>query len=108
MGAADQLVDRPAAGLADDVPERDVDAAQRRRRHALAAVVLDAVVEVFPDHLDVERVAADDARAELRLDVGLGDRRRAVALAPADDAVGGLDLDDAGAALSCRASRATR
>ena len=55
-GAADQLVDRLVAGLADDVPQRDVDAADAPTiAMPLRAVVLDAVVEVFPDHLDVER-----------------------------------------------------
>src|SRR5262245_16771747 len=97
-GATDQLVDRLAARLADDVPQRDVDAADGRNRHAFRAVVLDPVVEVFPDHFRVERIAAEHARRELRIDEGLRDRGGTVALAPAGDAVGGFDLDQAGAA----------
>ena len=98
IGAADQLVHRFADGAAHDVPQRDVDAGDGRDRHAGRAVVLDAIVEVLPDRLDVERVAADHARLVLGLDEGLGHRRRPVALAPAGDALVGRDLDHAGRA----------
>jgi hypothetical protein len=98
IGAADQLVDRLADGAAHDVPQRDVDARDGRDRHAGRAVILDPVVEVFPDRLDVERVLADHARLVLRLDEGLGDGRRPVALAPPGDTFVGRDLDQAGRA----------
>ncbi len=67
-------------------------------RHAGRAVILDAIVEVLPDRLDIERIAADDARLVLGLDEGLGHGRRPIALAPAGDAFIGRDLDDAGRA----------
>src|SRR5690606_14447575 len=95
VGAADQLVHRLAAGLADDVPQGDVDAADGGDRHAAGAVVLDAVVQVLPYHFDIEGVAADDPGTELRIDEGLGDMGGPVAFAPAHDAVLRLDLDDA-------------
>ena len=98
VGAADQLVDRPAGGPAHDVPQRDVDARERRDGEALRAVVLDAVVEVLPHHLHVEGVAAEDARGVLRLDQRLVHRGRAIALAPAGDAHIRRHLDDARAA----------
>ena len=80
-GAADQLVDRLVAGLADDVPQRDVDTADRGDRHALGAVILDPVVEIFPDHLDVERIAPDHAGCELAVDEGFRHGRGPVAFA---------------------------
>ncbi len=98
IGAADQFVNGLVHRAAHDVPQRDIDAGDGRDRHAGRAVILDAIVEVLPDRLDVERIAADHARLVLRLDEGLGDRGRSVAFAPAGDALVRRDLDQA-----CRA-----
>src|SRR3954447_10362308 len=96
--AANQLVDRLVARLADDVPERDVDAADCGDRHTLRPVILDSVIEVLPDHLDIEGIAADHARRQLAVDEGFGDRGGAVAFAPADNPVICLDFDETSAA----------
>jgi hypothetical protein len=98
IGTADQLVHRLVHRAAHDVPQRDVDAGDGRDRHAGRAVVLDAIVEIFPDRLDVERVTANHPRLVLRVHEGLGDGGRTVAFAPADDAFVGGDLDQAGRA----------
>ena len=95
IGPAQQLVHRLVHGATHDVPQRDVDAGDGRDRHAAQAIVLDAIVEVLPDRLDVEGIAADHARPVLRLDDGLGDGGRPIAFAPAGDALVGRDLDQA-------------
>ncbi len=96
-GAADQLVHGLVERLADDVPERDVHAADGRDRHAREAVVLDLVVEQLPDGLDIERVEADQRGLVERLDHAARDGGGPVAIAPSDDAGIGHDLDHAGA-----------
>jgi hypothetical protein len=83
-----------AGSFADDVPQRDVDAADRRNGHAAQAVVLDLVIQLLPQHFDVERVASDQRGPQQRFDNGSVDGRWPVAIAPADDAVVGADLDD--------------
>ena len=91
--AAEQLVDRLAQRLADDVPERHLDRADRAVEDRPAARELVAE-HVAPQPLDLERRAADHmALGELR------DRRLdgrglpfAGALADAGDAVVGVDL----------------
>ena len=52
------------ARLALDVPERDVDAADRVERDPAAAEVDQAAVHLVPEPLDVERVLADEQVAE--------------------------------------------
>ena len=101
-GAAQQAVDRLAHGLAQDVPERDVDAREHVHAEAAPAVGLRALVEPVPEPVDVERVLADEQalhaargdRQQRRLDDGLGGRRVGVHLADAGDALVGVDLDD--------------
>ena len=61
--AAEQLVDGHVVKLAGDVPQRDVDGADRRDHRALAAVVARHVVHPVPQHFGVERIGADDAAA---------------------------------------------
>ena len=92
--AADQLVDRLVGGFADNVPQRNINTADRCDGHARQAVILDLVVELFPQHFNVEGIAPDDRRAQHRFDDGAIDCRRAIAIAPADGAVVGTDLDD--------------
>ena len=94
IGAADEVDHRLAADLADDVPERRLEPGHRGIHHR-PGIVLD-LVEPEPQILDAERIAADEvAVGELvdeRLDRELLPAERAVA--PADDAVVGRDLDD--------------
>src|SRR5204863_3369607 len=88
--AAEQRVDRLAAVLAGDVPERDVDRPERaadRRAHEMAVAV-----EVLPVVLDPERVLADQV-AGPDVDDPLGGLRVApdAGLPHADDPAVGRD-----------------
>ena len=67
--AAEQLVQRLIAHLAEDVPQRDVDRGDRRHRHRAAAPVRTAIEEL-PDVFDAARVAADQIRHQVVLEVG--------------------------------------
>ena len=92
--AAEELVDRHAERLALDVVERDVDRRDRGLQHAAALEVL-AAVHLLPERADGERVVADQELA-IVLD-GADDGLLAAgeaALAPAEDALVGLDLDE--------------
>ena len=92
--AAEQLVDRHAERLALDVVEGDVDGGDRRLQHAAALEVL-AAIHLLPERADLHRVAADEELAIVldRADHGLLAAGQA-ALAPAVDALVGLDLDE--------------
>ncbi|MFO1047339.1 MAG: hypothetical protein U1E52_05500 [Geminicoccaceae bacterium] len=100
--AADQGVDRLAQRLADHVPERDLDAAHRVQHHAAPAVIDRALVHLAPQAADLEGLLADDQRRQARGDLvrggrfdhRLGDVRRGIDLAYADDAGIGVDADD--------------
>ena len=92
--AAEQLVDRHAERLALDVVQRDVDGRDGGRQHAAALEVV-AAVHLLPERADGHRVRADQELPEV-LD-GADDRLLApgeAGLAPAVDALVGLDLDD--------------
>ena len=55
--AAEQLIDWLTAGFADDVPARDLDAADRRQ-HGRATLIL--IPNQIPEHVfDVERIDAE-------------------------------------------------
>ena len=114
LAPAQQPPDRRAQRLAQQVPQRHVDAADRRHRDAAPAqdgehmgvaqrvVIAHAVVEHFPQAVDVARVFANKNRRELVVD----QRGQAVVvaraadlllgLAIADQAAGGLDAHDGG------------
>src|SRR5205807_3894745 len=95
---APELVEGQAGGLADDVPEADVERGERVGRHALA---LDPPVEAehaFPQPLDEEWVLAQEERREARLEIDL-DRLGAAAaegeaVAESAEALVGLDRRD--------------
>ena len=91
-----------ARDLTGDVPKRDVDARERLHRHALLPVVAHHVVDVVPDHVAVQRVAAQhhglDDLLHNRL-VGPRDGAGAETFAPAGDALIRLHLDQMGGAL---------
>ena len=65
-----------------EVPERDVDAAQRLDREAPLAVIAQMIVEALPVPFDRERVLAGEKR-RVRLDDAAVRPRRAVDLAEA-------------------------
>ena len=102
LDGAEQLADRLAERLPLDVPERDVDAADRVDRDPAAADEDHAAIHLVPEPLDVERVLADQQLAQaLRDRVRAGrvhERRdglgRRVDLADAGDPLVGVDQDD--------------
>ena len=65
---AQQLIDRHAGALALDVPQRHVDAGERRHLHRAAPPVRPAI-EVLPDILDGFRVAPDQQRRNVLFQV---------------------------------------
>ena len=91
MGTAEEAVDRLPEGLALDVPEGDVDAADGVHGRSLAAVVDRAAVELVPETVDLQRIlaqqevpqAAGDGVRRRRLDDGLHHRRQRIDLADA-------------------------
>ncbi len=101
--AAQQLDHRLALGLALDVPQRDVDAADGVDRRAAPAEVVGRVVHAVPQPFDVAGVLAEQHRAQAprlgvgdrRLDDGAHDRGLAVDLGDAGDAGVGMDAHDA-------------
>ena len=88
---AEQLVHGHAAHLAGNVPERLVDPGDGAREHRAAAVEA-ALGQHLPVVLDRQRILADQQRSEF-LDSGTHGGRLALdhRLAPADDALVGLD-----------------
>src|SRR5690606_15389245 len=64
--AAEQIVDRLSACLADDVPERLLDGALRAVQVERAAPLTKVIVDRLQKVLDVERAAAHAGLAQLR------------------------------------------
>ena len=79
------------------IPQRDVDRAQRFDRQALLAVVAQPVIEGLPVPLGGKRILPDQQRL-VELDDRSGQPSRTESLAPAAVAVFSDDLDKAGAA----------
>jgi hypothetical protein len=93
---AQEAIDGHAPELAGDVPQGHVDGGQRVHHERAAADVAMGAVDFLPDVLDARRVLAVD-QIEQDFDERLGDARiDALDLAPAGDAVVGLDLDEDG------------
>ena len=91
-----------AGGLALDVPERDVDPADRVQSDPAPTDVDQAAVHLLPEALGFERVLADEQVVQAvrdrvragRVDERADGLRRRVDLADAGDALVGLDEDD--------------
>jgi len=71
--AAEEAPYRLAAGLAAEIPERDVDAADAAHHSSLPAVVARAVVHAMPEHLRLARIATDQHGREHGPDCRRGD-----------------------------------
>ncbi|MNN16715.1 hypothetical protein D3C81_1298640 [compost metagenome] len=94
LGApAQQLEHRLAGGLAHQVPQRDIDRRDRRHADALAAPGVGAAVHLLPQVFVVEGILADHHRRQVLVDDLPGHARRQRAVADADQAGIGLDLD---------------
>ena len=89
--AAEQAMHGNAEVLSLDVPQRDVDAAQPLDHGALLPVIPEPGVDHLPQKFGPQRILADQPWRD-GLDDGGGDPGGAVAFAPADQAVIGLDL----------------
>src|SRR5690606_27112590 len=66
--AAEQLIARHAIGLADQIHQRDLDAADTARLAAVAAEALDRLEQVF----DVAGVLPDEKMLEPQRRIGIG------------------------------------
>ena len=92
LDRADQLAHRLAERLALDVPERDVEAADRVNGDPTTSDEDDAAVHLVPEPLDVERVLADQQLVQ-----ALRNRVRARSAHERRDGLGRrVDLADAG------------
>ena len=99
---AEQLINGPADRLADDVPQGDLDAAHRLSGRPLPAEKDGPFVHAMDEAVDLEGILAQDALGQPTANLvgqgcvndGLGDGRRRVDLAEADDARIGVNLDD--------------
>src|SRR5260221_1335963 len=92
IGAAEQAADRLAGGLAEDVPECDVDAADRMGEGAAAPHPEGVLVELLGDALGLEGVLAAEQRLE-PLEAGGDQPAVGKDAAMADDAGIGMDGD---------------
>jgi hypothetical protein len=88
-----RCVDRLLAQLAQQVPQRQVDARQGVHDQALAAIILGGEVHLVPDLLDLGGIAAFQEAGQMLLD-DVGGGLAAGGHREADRAIGGLDLDD--------------
>ncbi len=92
QGPAQQLVDRRAAHLAEQVPQRDLDAADREHPEPTPPVDHGPAMHQVDHRLDAQRVLADDQRRQALLDDAHHRERRAVGegLAEPGDALVGV------------------
>ena len=60
IGSAEKLVNGLTGMLAANIPQGEIDAAQRHDRHALASVKERGVVHLLPDCFHVQRVGSSD------------------------------------------------
>ena len=95
--AAEQRINRLADRLADDVPERHLDAGEDAHQRNVGPARIAAAVDVAPERLDAERIGALDMALEHILDHRhnrLGREARGVDFADALDPAGGLELEE--------------
>ena len=95
--AAQERVDRLADRLADDVPERHLDAGEDAHERNVGPARVAAAVDLAPQRLDPERIGAHDVALEHVLDHRHDRFRRearGVDLAHALDPAGGLKLEE--------------
>jgi hypothetical protein len=94
---AEQLIDRLAHRLADDVPARRLDAREDAQKRRIRPLRVARGIDDAPQRLDVEGIAADDdALADILDHLGddVGMERHGIDLAHALDPVISLELDE--------------
>src|SRR5271156_1789513 len=104
--AAEEAIERHFGDLAGDVPERDVDAADRIHDDPAAAVLAGPCEHLLPQPLDQERVLADQHRLQQLVDDVPRDAAADASLADPDHSLVGLDLDEEPAAARLHAAGA--
>ena len=95
--AAEQVIDRLAGRLADDVPQRHLDTAEDAHHRRVGAELEAGAVDLAEHRLDAVRIHPDDAALHHvvdALDDHVGAERRDVALAVSDNPVVRDDLDE--------------
>src|SRR5271170_4342540 len=103
---AEQTVDRQFRDLAGDVPQRDVDAADRVHDDAAPAELPGAGEHLLPQPFDQQRVRAKQHRPQLLFDHIPRAAAAGSSLTDAGDAIVGLDLDQQPAAARLHAAGA--
>ena len=96
---AEQPIDRHLGDFAGNVPQRDVDPADRLHHDAAPAVLPGTREHLLPQPLDQQRVLADQQRLQGFFDDSCGGAAAEACLADADRAVIGFNLDEQRAAL---------
>ncbi len=91
--AAEELVDRFVTQLAAEIPEREINGADRADRQTLATVIQAAAPHLVPETFDIARVGTDQEPREMALD---NETSGLTALSDADACFTcfGHDLDD--------------
>ena len=96
---AQQVVDRPAVVLAQNIPQRHIHGADRARLAAAVAEEIDRREHVVPVALDIERAAPDQQRREDIVDDGADGARHIEGFAETDQAFVGVDAQPHGIGL---------
>src|SRR4029077_4182687 len=94
--AAEQSIHRLALRLPTQVPERDVDAADRRDGRALATVPAGEAVHLLPEGLGLQRILADKMRPQIAFDDDANQVGVAIGSAEANQPRVGPDADQGG------------
>ena len=106
--AAKQVIDRLADRLADNIPQRHLDAGEHADQRNIGPLRIAAPVNVAPNLLDVERVGAEHVFLEHVAHEGLEYARaeaRGIDLAEAFDAIVGDQFDKQEIAPAARRGR---
>src|ERR1035437_10799343 len=91
--STEKSIDRLLERLSHEIPEREIDAADRHRRHSSQPIGHGGAVHLIPYHLDVERILADQKPAEMLLDHTAGERAPAVVDSATDNPFVSKNLD---------------
>ena len=91
--ASEQPIDGLFGRFAQNVPQRDVNRADRDHADSLAAESHGLAIHVLPEEFDVPRIASDQQRLEIKIDHLFRDLGRQRGIADPDQAIVGEDFD---------------